>query len=166
MARRVLGLALTAAGASAVLGLGLGLAAGPASAAPTASAVGIDAALMADGTGEPTGSADDPSVPGAKGGRLMLRLQRACDRIPNLLVRSERLEDRLAADASTRGSIAHLEARIAKAEAAGDTERVTLLKNRLKVREDLQQLLPGRIDQLKQAQSGLCVDVAAVTGSK
>ena len=154
MARRVLGLALTAAGATAVLGLGIGLAAGPALAAPGAS---LDATLVADATSTPAGAGD---------GRLMKRLQRACDRIPNLLTRSENLQTRLAADASTRGSLAHLEARIAKARAAGKTDLATALENRLKVREDLQDLLPARIEQLKKAQSGLCVDVAAATGAK
>ena len=73
---------------------------------------------------------------------------------------------RLAADASTRGSLAHLEARIAKAQAAGKTDLATALQNRLKVRQDLADLLPARIEQLKKAQSGICVDVAAATGSK
>ena len=154
MARRVLGLALTAAGASAVLGLGIGLAAGPALAAP---GVPVDAALVADATAG-TGDVND--------GALMLRLQRACDRIPNLLTRSQNLQTRLAGDASTRGSLAHLEARIAKAQAAGKTDLATALQNRLKVRQDLQELLPARIEQLQKAQTGICVDVAAATGSK
>ena len=156
MARRVLGLALTAAGASAVLGLGIGLAAGPALAAP---GVPVDAALVADATATAgTGDVND--------GALMLRLQRACDRIPNLLTRSQNLQTRLAGDASTRGSLAHLEARIAKAQAAGKTDLATALQNRLKVRQDLQELLPARIEQLQKAQTGICVDVAAATGSK
>lgn len=154
MARRVLGLALTAAGATAVLGLGIGLAAGPAVAAPGAPAA---AALVADATKDPADVND---------GALMKRLQRACDRIPNLLTRSDRLQTRLAGDASTRGSIAHLEARIAKAKAAGRADLATALENRLKVRKDLQDLLPTRIEQLEKARTGLCEDVAAATGSK
>lgn len=154
MARRVLGLALTAAGATAVLGLGIGLAAAPALAAPTGPA---GAVAVADATKTP-GEIND--------GKLMQRLERACDRIPNLLTRSEKLQTRLAGDASTRGSIAHLQARIAKVQAAGKTDLATALQNRLKVREDLQDLLPTRIEQLKKAQTGLCADVAAATGSK
>jgi hypothetical protein len=158
MARRVLGLALTAAGATAVLGLGIGLAAAPALAAPGAT---LDAAAGAVLVADATTAPDD-----INDGRLMKRLQRACDRIPNLLTRSANLQTRLAGDASTRGSLAHLEARIAKARAAGKTDLATALQNRLKVRQDLQEILPARIEQLTKAQSGICVDVAAATGSK
>lgn len=163
MARRVLGLALTAVGTAAVLGLGLGLTAGPASATPPAAG----AVLVADGTATTDAFTGDGADPAAQtGGKLMKRLERACDRIPNLLTRSQKLQTRLAADASTRGSLAHLEARIATAKAAGKTDLVTALQNRLKVRQDLAGLLPGRIEQLEKAQSGLCVDVAAATATK
>jgi hypothetical protein len=161
MARPVLGLAA----AGAVAALAVGVFAGPALAAPDRATAGVlaDASLATaaladstatDGTDDTTGSKRHPDL-------LVLRLQRACDRIPNLLTRSAKLATRLAGDADTRGSIAWLQARVDKAEAAGNTDRVAALKARLKVREDLQKILPGRVERLKQAQSGICVDVAA-----
>jgi hypothetical protein len=159
MARPGLGL-LAATGATAVLTIGL--LAGPALAAPDGAATGLaaDVAFAADET-----ATTEPDDGTGGSDRLVLRLQRACDRIPNLLTRSARLEDKLAGDAGTRGSIAWLQKKIDRAEAAGKADVVTALEARLKVREDLQKILPARVDQLKQAQSGLCVDVAAAASA-
>ncbi|WP_088281975.1 hypothetical protein [Kineosporia sp. A_224] len=181
MAGRVLGIALTAAGASAVLGLGLGLA-GPASAAPTGA---LGAVLVADGadtftgdgadpagTDEFTGDGADPAAtsgPGKDRGRrltLVQRRDRSCDRIPEVLARSKRLGERLAADASTPGSIAYVEALAAKAAADGDTQRATRIKNRLAVLEDYQALLPDKVARLEAARDGICVDVAVAAADQ
>ncbi len=169
MARRVLGLALGAGTASAALALAL--TAGPALAAARGTAAGgVSLALAAGGDTvdapadpSPTGSGDPGT--GLHRDRLVLRLQRGCDRIPNLLRRADNLEERLAGDADTRGSLAWLQARIAQAEAAGKTDRAAALEARLKVRQDVQQILPARVEQLKKAQSGICVDVAAATAA-
>jgi hypothetical protein len=183
MARRVLGIALTAAGASAVLGLGLGLA-GPASAAPTVPTGALGAVLGADatdtftgdgadpaGTDEFTGDGADPATsgPGKDRGRrltLVQRRDRSCDRIPEVLARSERLGKRLAADASTPGSIAYVEAQAAKAAADGDTQRATRIKNRLAVLKDYQALLPDKVERLEAARDGICVDVAVAAADQ
>lgn len=180
MAGRVLGIALTAAGASAVLGLGLGLA-GPASAAPTGA---LGTVLVADGTDTFTGDGADPagtdeftgdgadpaatSGPGKDRSRLTLvqRRDRSCDRIPEVLARSKRLGERLAADASTPGSIAYVEALAAKAAADGDTQRATRIKNRLAVLEDYQALLPDKVERLEAARDGICVDVAVAAADQ
>jgi hypothetical protein len=165
MARRVLGVALVAAGAAAVLGLtlvaGPALAAARGTSAPAVAAGDAQAVLLTDTS--PTGIDDERSGP--RQDRLVLRLQLACDRIPNLLRRTGNLEQRLAGDAETRGSLAWLEARIAAAEAAGRSDRAQALRARLTVREDLQELLPGRVERLEQARSGICVDVTAATAA-
>ncbi len=68
---------------------------------------------------------------------------------------------RLAGRRGDARSLARLEARIAQAEAAGTTDVAKALRARLKARHDLEQLLPGRIEQLKKAQVGICIDLAA-----
>jgi hypothetical protein len=157
MARRGLGL-LAATGAAA---LTLGVLAGPALAAPGTAATDLVADVrLADGSAtEP----DDGT--GAGEDLLVLRLKRACHRIPNALRRSANLQERLAGDADTRGSIAWLESKIDRAEAAGKADVVETLQARLTVREDLEKILPARVEQLRNAQAGICVDVAAASGA-
>lgn len=85
------------------------------------------------------------------------RVDLACDRLPNLLLRAENLSERLAADAGTPGSLAWLDARAEAAQAAGRDDLATALRNRLEVRSDLAALLPDRIARLEQAQAW-CAD--------
>ena len=68
------------------------------------------------------------------GDELRPRLERACLRIPNIEIRTANLIERLNGDASVRGSLAWLQAKIDKAEAEGREQLVTVLENRLAVR--------------------------------
>lgn len=65
---------------------------------------------------------------------LRPRVERACARVPNLTLRTDNLLARLQGDASTVGSLAWLDGEIAKAQAAGRTQLVTVLQNRRNVR--------------------------------
>jgi hypothetical protein len=76
-----------------------------------------------------------PGVAAAQGSSdLAPRVERACARIPNLQLRTDNLLTRLQADATTVGSLAWLDGEIAKAQAAGRTQLVTVLQNRRAVR--------------------------------
>ena len=68
-------------------------------------------------------------------GQLPARYERACLRIPNIQIRTTNFITRLNGDASTRGSLLWLQAQIAAAKAKGRTQLVTVLENRLKVRQ-------------------------------
>ena len=156
-------IALTAAALAAAAALGAGGAAAAsaaASAAPTAATPAVPPAAAAQV--RPMVAAT-PTGAGAEAARAAAaqRLTVACARIPNLLIRSEKLQARLAADASTRGSIAWLQARIEAAQKSGRAELVTVLTNRLEVRRALQESLPGRTERLRQAQQGVCAEAAA-----
>ena len=76
------------------------------------------------------------------------RLERACLRIPNLQLRTDNLLERLRGDATVRGSLAWLQTQIDAAAAAGRTQLVTVLENRLAVRT-------ATIDVLVQRQAAL-----------
>jgi hypothetical protein len=91
------------------------------------------------------------------GGDLGPRLERACLRIPNLQIRTDNLIERLNGDASVRGSLAWLQARVDKAEAEGREQLVTVLENRLVVRTKTLEVLEQRqakLPELKQK----CID--------
>jgi hypothetical protein len=79
-----------------------------------------------------------------------------CARVPRAITRTQDLEKRLAADASTQGSLAYLRARIDRAEAAHQDQLVTVLKNRLAFRTQLASFLPDRLALLQKAQSTVC----------
>jgi len=100
--------------------------------------LGTSAALAADGTPSPTAG--------------KARLVAACSRIPHRIERLERVQTRFHADASTRGSIAFLSARIDKAKAAGQNDLAQLLSDRLAVRKDIDSQLPDVLAKLHDAQ--------------
>jgi hypothetical protein len=81
------------------------------------------------------------------------RLQLACTRIPNLISRTENLQKRLPADANTRGSIAWVEAKADKAEAAGHADLATVLRNRTDVMKAKEATLDAQLAALKNAQT-------------
>lgn len=89
-----------------------------------------------------------PSTPST--GELPLRLQRACLRIPNLELRTQRLIDRLNGDASTRGSLLWLQAQIDDATAKGRTQLAEVLTNRLAVRTQTVKVLEQRLERLEK----------------
>jgi hypothetical protein len=91
------------------------------------------------------------------GDDLRPRLERACLRIPNIEIRTGNLIERLTGDASVRGSLAWLQAKIDKAEAEGREQLVTVLENRLAVRTQTLEVLEQRqakLPELKQK----CID--------
>ena len=92
------------------------------------------------------------------------RLDRACDRIPHRLTRLQRVQTRFHAGADTRGSIAFLEARIAKAKADGHADLERLLTDRLAVRKDIDSQLPDILAKLGDAQQ-VCADHRAAAPS-
>ena len=81
----------------------------------------------------------------------------ACARIPNVVERSENLQERLAGDEDAVGSLAWLERRAEQAEERGRTELAEVLRQRLEVRTELAELLPLRLDALESAEE-LCVE--------
>lgn len=85
------------------------------------------------------------------------RLRLACARVPNLIIRTDNLTTRLEADASTMGSLAWLQARIDDATAAGRTQLVEVLQNRLAVRTAKLELLHQRSIALAHI-SELCTE--------
>jgi hypothetical protein len=123
-------------------GIGLALAA-----ALAAGGVAAPALAATQETPAPTATQDQ-----ARAELLKQRLSLACARIPNLVTRTENLQTRLAADASTPGSIAWLEAKAAKAQAAGRDELAAALTARVAVRTELADLLPLRLEALDQAE--------------
>ena len=81
---------------------------------------------------------------------LPVRLERACLRIPNLELRTQRLIDRLNGDASTRGSLLWLQAQIDDATAKGRTQLAEVLTNRLAVRAQTVRVLEQRLERLEK----------------
>lgn len=106
------------------------------------------ASAAAPATATPASAAQP--APDTTGDELRPRLELACLRIPNLTTRTERLLERLQADAETLGSLAWLEAQIARAEASGRTQLVTVLENRLAVRRAYVPVLEQRLERLPE----------------
>jgi hypothetical protein len=101
-----------------------------------------------------------PSATASDGEQLHQRMSKACGRVPQLLARTEKLQGRLSADASTRGSLAWLAAQQAKASANGHADRAQMLASRLTFRRELAGILPDRLTWLRQAQA-ICERKAA-----
>lgn len=76
----------------------------------------------------------------------------ACDRVSKRIERLSKTDARIGGDASTKGSIAHLQARIAQQRKLGNTDAVRLLTDRLTVRQDVAGDLPAILAQLRDAQ--------------
>jgi hypothetical protein len=81
------------------------------------------------------------------------RVERACLRIPNLELRTERLIVRLDGDASVRGSLAWLADRAEAAREAGRDQRAEVLENRVAVRTATRDVLDVRLDDLTRLRS-------------
>ena len=81
-------------------------------------------------------------------GDLPARYERACLRIPNFQIRTNNLITRLNGDASTKGSLAWLQAQIDDAKAKNRTQLATVLQNRLAVRTQTLKVLQQRQDRL------------------
>ena len=81
-------------------------------------------------------------------GALPARYERACLRIPNFQIRTNNLITRLNGDASTKGSLAWLQAQIDDAKAKSRTQLATVLQNRLAVRTQTLKVLQQRQQRL------------------
>jgi hypothetical protein len=127
--------------------LAVGLACAVAVALPgVASAAGTDNGTDA---GTDNGTATD---------QLRPRLERACRRVPNLQIRTDRLIERLQGDSDTLGSLLWLERQIERARENGRDQLVTVLENRLAVRTaslDVLELRADALDDLEQ----ICIDL-------
>ena len=88
-----------------------------------------------------------------------------CERLPTRIARTQKLEQVLAADASTKGSIAYLRARIQEATAAHHEEQVEALNRRLEFRTALQGFLPERLALLKTASTTICAPAGSSAAS-
>ncbi len=160
---------LLAGGACAVVaGVAVaGSAAGAGSVAPAvpaASAASLDDASLASAVVAADTDATAPADPAAAAA-LAGRRDRLCARVPTAITRTQNLEKRLAADASTQGSLAYLQARIDKAEAAHSDQLVITLKNRLAFRTQLAAFLPDRLSLLQKAQTTVCAAPAPSSSS-
>jgi hypothetical protein len=98
-------------------------------------------------------------VPGAAAvtipddGVLHQRLECFCTRVPHLVERAEKVQPRLAGDADTRGSLAWLRARVARAEGEGRGRAANRLERRLERRTELAERLPERLENLRKART-------------
>jgi hypothetical protein len=99
-----------------------------------------------------TSDAEPGSAADGSGELLRRRADLACARIPNVVTRTENLQERLAGDSSTRGSLAWLEAKADEAEERGRDELAAALRTRLEVRTELVDLLPLRLEALADAE--------------
>lgn len=123
--------------------------------APSVLAVGLGLGPERPAGGD---AADDlaPSVlagePGDAAQGWGPRLEEVCRRVPVRIEGVKAAQDRLAAGARTPGSIAFLQARIDRAEAAGQADTARLLGNRLAVRRDIGALLPDVLLRLQDSQ--------------
>ncbi|MEM9561495.1 MAG: hypothetical protein AAGA93_02690 [Actinomycetota bacterium] len=92
---------------------------------------------------------------------IPVRVERACQRIPNLVIRTDNVIERIGGDADTRGSLLWLDDRITRAADNGRTELVEVLENRRAVREaslDVFEQRRGELDDLAQRCADAGVD--------
>ena len=79
--------------------------------------------------------------------------KKACNRLPARLARVQKVQARLDGDASTKGSIAALQARIGAATAAGKQDVARVLTDELAIRKDIAGTLPDRVAKLQDEQA-------------
>jgi hypothetical protein len=128
----------------------------PAASAPSGGDVQLASAVLA--------ASDDAATPTSASVRALgARRDLLCARVPRAIVRTRNLEKRLAGDASTQGSLAWLQTKIDKAEAAHQDQLVTVLENRLAFRKELASFLPQRLELLQKAQETICAPAPAAS---
>lgn len=122
--------------------------------APSMLAVGLGLGPVRPAGGELGGELDQQILaaePGQESQMWGPRLEEVCRRVPVRIAQVEAAQDRLGASARTPGSIAFLQARIDRAEAAGQSDTARLLGNRLAVRRDIEALLPDVLLRLQDS---------------
>src|SRR4051812_47567445 len=147
-----------AAGGACALGAGVVVAGSMAGGASTAPAVPAPAGGDVQLASAVIAASDDAAAPTSAAGAQALASHRdlLCTRVPNAIVRTRNLEKRLAGDATIQGSLAWLQTKIDKAEAAHQDQLVTVLENRLAFRKELASFLPHRLELLQTAQRTVC----------
>lgn len=112
------------------------------------------AAVLTFGSITAAAAAGDGST--SSGDDVVSRLT-ICDRMPARIARVEKVQARLHAGPETRGSVAFLQDRIERANAAGDADRARLLSERMAVRKEIDSSLPTILAHLKNAQT-ICAE--------
>ena len=97
--------------------------------------------------------ADDSGTSATK----QARLEKVCAKVPTLESKVDAAITRLQGDASTKGSIAWLQAKLDAATTAGRTQAVTVLENRIQVRTDTLALLQAKQQKLAKV-AQVCAD--------
>jgi hypothetical protein len=156
---------IVVAGGACALVAGVAVAGSAAGAAPSGPAVPAvapvgDTVLASAPTPPPATPADTAAAQ-----TLGRRRDLLCARVPRAITRTQNLEKRLAGDASTKGSLAYLQARIDKVEAAHQDQLVTVLQNRLTFRKQLASFLPQRLELLQTARRTVCAPPPAPSSS-
>jgi hypothetical protein len=82
--------------------------------------------------------------------QLGSRVRVLCDRAAAMLRRANAMLDRILGDADVVGSLAFIDARIARAEEAGREDLVVVLQNRREIRASLIPILERHIARLEQ----------------
>jgi hypothetical protein len=100
-------------------------------------------AMATDGSPSPS----SPASPSAKPTSDAQRATRLCGREPKVAARVEKRLTRLTGDASTRGSVAWLQARATKVRAR-DPQLAAIIDDRVKIRQSLIPTLKLRQDEL------------------
>jgi hypothetical protein len=117
----------------------------------TATALAVGIALTS--AGAVSAQTPEPAEPGP-------RLERLCARVPNLQIRVDNVLERINGDATTRGSLAWLDTKIAKAEELGRTDLAEVLRNRKEVRTAAIDVLELRRDNLAEI-ADTCAELGA-----
>ena len=104
-------------------------------------AIAVPAVAAASAPPEPSAPATTPA-PNAEA--RLARLKLACARVPKVETRVDTAITLLQSDADTRGSIAWLNAQLAKAQTNNRTELATVIQNRIDVRTARLALLQER----------------------
>ena len=108
-------------------------------------AAGVAGAVMFGAVGVATAASGDGSGSGAD---LRPRIELACQRIPNLELRTNNVLERLQGDVDTLGSLEWLQRQIERARAQNREQLAVVLENRLEVRRALIPVLQQRLELL------------------
>jgi hypothetical protein len=118
------------------------------------SATGLAAGLALTGAhmaGASTAASTSASITLPSGGVLEQRVTTFCNRVPTLIQRVDKARTRISGDADTKGSLAWLKARQAKAEANGNKRVVNRLDRVIERRTERLAKLPELKTKLSKA---------------
>lgn len=122
---------------------------------PTLRRFGAGAALVATlvggvgaGSAAAATTSEEATASVEVGVEVPVRVERSCLRIPNLMIRTDNLIERITAEADTRGSLLWLDTQIERAESNGRDQLTEVLTNRRAVREATVPVLEQRRGEL------------------